>query len=143
MIDYPVTSFPCLKCGATLTRSSRDYEGQPNDGIMCQSYGNYGSTVFDPMDGSYLAFNLCDPCVKRAAKQGRLMITRDKVHITTHKLGIVGSMRVDRPYIPWTPKLASDGDSEGLEFDLEELKRYKDKITFHIPLEQIEAWEKE
>lgn len=141
MIEYPVESFPCLKCGAVLTRVTPDYEGQPNDGIMCQSYGNYGSTVFDPMDGSYLAFNLCDPCVKRAGRQGRIMVTRDKVHVKTHRLGVVGSMRVERPYIPWTSDLAPDGDSKGLEFEVEELEKYKDKITFHVPLERIKEWE--
>lgn len=142
MIEYPIESFPCIKCGATLTRVTSDYEGQPNDGIMCTSYGNYGSTVFDPMDGSYLAFNICDPCVKRAAKQGRLMVTRDKVHVKLNR-SIIGSMRVERPYIAWNPDLAPDGDSEGLEFDLEELERYQDKIQFNIPLEQIKAWEAE
>ncbi len=55
MIDYQTESFPCLKCGGVLTRVSDDYEGQPNDGGMCSSSGNYGSTVYDPMDGSYLA----------------------------------------------------------------------------------------
>jgi hypothetical protein len=143
MIEYPVESFPCLKCGRVLTRVTSDYEGQPNDGIMCSSHGNYGSTVFDPMDGSYLAFNICDPCVKRAARQGRLMVTRDRIHVKTHKLGIIGSMKVERPYIAWTPDLADDGDAKGLEFDIEELERYAGKIQFNIPLEQIKMWENE
>ena len=29
-----------------------------------RTYGHYGSTVFDPMDASYLEIVVCDPCLK-------------------------------------------------------------------------------
>ncbi len=68
------------------------------------------------------------------------MTTRDKVHVRVYGLGIVGSMRVERPYVKWTPDLAPDGDSEGQEFEVEELKQYQDKITLSIPIEEIERY---
>ena len=36
----------------------------PIDGTVFRTYGHYGSTVFDPMDASYLAVVFCDPCLK-------------------------------------------------------------------------------
>lgn len=35
-----------------------------NDGIVCRSYGNYGSTKFDPDSGrEFIQFALCDQCL--------------------------------------------------------------------------------
>jgi hypothetical protein len=36
----------------------------PIDGTAFRTYGHYGSTVFDPMDASYLEIVVCDPCLK-------------------------------------------------------------------------------
>ena len=36
----------------------------PIGGTAFRTYGHYGSTVFDPMDASYLEIVLCDPCLK-------------------------------------------------------------------------------
>lgn len=36
----------------------------PIDGTVFRTYGHYGSTVFDPMDASYLEVVFCDPCLK-------------------------------------------------------------------------------
>lgn len=33
------------------------------------AFGNYGSTMFDPMDGSYLEINICDECLKILKQQ--------------------------------------------------------------------------
>jgi hypothetical protein len=39
--------------------------------LECRAYGNYGSTVYDPMDSrTYLRFNLCDNCVRKLSAQG-------------------------------------------------------------------------
>lgn len=35
----------------------------PMDGLHFQSYGHYGSSVFDPMDGSSLDIAICDECL--------------------------------------------------------------------------------
>jgi hypothetical protein len=43
---------------------------QPDGGIAFYSKGHYGSTIFDPMDGSYLEIVACDECVSKAAAEG-------------------------------------------------------------------------
>lgn len=36
----------------------------PIGGTAFRTYGHYGSTVFDPMDASYLEVVFCDDCLK-------------------------------------------------------------------------------
>ena len=45
-------------------------QAQSNDipisgGLMFQTYGHYGTTVFDPMTGEYLEIVVCDECIKQ------------------------------------------------------------------------------
>lgn len=136
----PAESFPCLVCGKVLTRSSDDYEAQPNDGLMCQASGNYGSTVFDPFDLSLLAFNVCDSCMVKAAEQGRVMVTRYHQPINTDHMQMIGRERVVAVYVPWKPNLPGDGrevfvgvdeieayakrDGVELKFDIDTIKDY-------------------
>jgi len=46
-------------------------------GIRCHSSGNYGSSVFDPINGyaenEYLEFCICDECLKEKAKLVKLI----------------------------------------------------------------------
>lgn len=37
---------------------------QPIGGTVFRTYGHYGSTVFDPIDGSFLDIVICDECLK-------------------------------------------------------------------------------
>lgn len=41
---------------------------QPRGGLCFSTGGHYGSTVFDPMDGSRLEISLCDSCVTAGIK---------------------------------------------------------------------------
>lgn len=34
-----------------------------HDAVVCRTYGNYGSTVFDPMNSDFLEFYICDVCL--------------------------------------------------------------------------------
>jgi hypothetical protein len=43
---------------------------QPVDGLGFHTRGAYGSSYFDPMDGSYLELSICDGCVEEADKKG-------------------------------------------------------------------------
>lgn len=45
---------------------------QPNDGLAFYTQGHYGSTYFDPMDGSYIEICVCDECLESADKAGRV-----------------------------------------------------------------------
>ena len=42
----------------------------PIDGTVFRTYGHYGSSVFDPMDASYLEVVFCDPCLKELMESG-------------------------------------------------------------------------
>lgn len=62
----------CIVCGKTL--DNLDYESRvtgvrvevhPMSGLHFRTYGHYGSTVFDPMTGTYLDVAICDPCVMK------------------------------------------------------------------------------
>lgn len=35
----------------------------PIGGTVFRTYGHYGSTIFDPMDASFLEVVFCDPCL--------------------------------------------------------------------------------
>lgn len=144
-------SFPCIICGCRLERVTSTAEGQPDDGIMCQSHGNYGSTVFDPDDMSFLAFNICDECIVEKAEQGRVMVTRSFISVDVDRMGRVGRARADRPYIPWHKGLPND--DERLELDLyEDLDALiaADRIQLWVPEDQVreqlrknrEEWDK-
>ena len=63
-----VEKHPCIKCEKELSLFDVMH---PNDGVVFRARGNYGSTVFDPMDGSYLEVLICDDClIKHKSKFG-------------------------------------------------------------------------
>jgi hypothetical protein len=41
---------------------------QPMGGLALNSVGHYGSTEFDPMDGTRIEVVVCDPCLIKAEK---------------------------------------------------------------------------
>ncbi len=58
----------CICCEKELQPVTVDEDCyQPFDGLVCETFGNYGSTVFDPIEpeyrGSCLMFFLCDSCL--------------------------------------------------------------------------------
>lgn len=53
----------CFKCDKTLERAFKDEDTQPWGATSFFSHGQYGSTVFDPMDESYLGVYICDECL--------------------------------------------------------------------------------
>lgn len=68
----------CLACGKELdnmeytTRSNgTKVEVHPMSGLHFRTYGHYGSTVFDPMNGTYLDIAICDECVIKNLKDIR------------------------------------------------------------------------
>jgi hypothetical protein len=124
-------SFPCIVCGRKLDRVMDDYEGQPDDGVMCTTEGNYGSTVFDPMDYTVLAFNICDPCLVEAGNKGRVFTYRSWARVVIPHMGVVGRTQCDRPYIPWHKDLAED--NVDVFIDIDELSAYvrSGKVQLH------------
>ncbi len=58
---------PCLLCGRELEPAGHPDahdrpHNQPDGALIFRAYGQYGSAAFDPMDGTFLEINICDPC---------------------------------------------------------------------------------
>ena len=60
----------CVRCEKALQNIQPNIGFQPDDGLAFYTNGHYGSTFFDPMDGSYLEIAVCDPCAKRLSERG-------------------------------------------------------------------------
>lgn len=80
-----INCFCCDKELDNMHYESRNKESyvyvHPMGGLHFQTYGHYGSTVFDPMDGSSLDIAICDECV---------MLRKEKIRgtgNTVEKLG--------------------------------------------------------
>lgn len=59
----------CIVCNAELENWDEIYPEDkptvhPMGGTAFRTYGHYGSSVFDPMDASYLEVVVCDPCLR-------------------------------------------------------------------------------
>lgn len=66
------TKIGCIACGKELdnleytTRSNgTKVEVHPMNGLHFRTYGHYGSTIFDPIDGTYLDIAICDVCIMK------------------------------------------------------------------------------
>ena len=60
----------CIKCDKLLKNyQAGENRFQPDNGVAFLSYGHYGSTYFDPMDGSFLEIAICDECLKEAVEK--------------------------------------------------------------------------
>ena len=68
----------CIKCDKEMDNylGARGY--QPGDGLAFYTQGHYGSTHFDPMDGTSLHIAVCDDCI--AAAEARGIVRREEPH---------------------------------------------------------------
>jgi hypothetical protein len=59
---------PCIIC---QTLPLQDKFTMLHGALECRAYGNYGSTIYDPVDNrTYLRFNLCDNCMETLSAKG-------------------------------------------------------------------------
>ena len=61
-MENEAPTIPCMLCGKDL-RNVWDDITQPSGGVQFTSYGNFGSRVFDPMNGEQLVIHFCDDCL--------------------------------------------------------------------------------
>jgi hypothetical protein len=77
-----VAILPCFICFEPLPPiniEKDDVSDGPAEGTVFISYGNYGSTLFDPMsEHTLLRINVCDKCLKVRARDNLVLID----HIT-------------------------------------------------------------
>lgn len=64
----------CIICAKSIRNLEADDGNHPHGGTAFQSHGHYGSSAFDPMDGTYLEINICDPCLKVGGQNGCVLI---------------------------------------------------------------------
>lgn len=105
-------TIPCFKCEEPMQRAFEGgYELQPDAGLHFDTGGAYGSTVFDPMDGSSLNILICDDCIVEAARKGHVLLDQKTVGIGFNPsfgdeppaVFPAGFHVPDRPPIPWDP----------------------------------------
>lgn len=63
----------CAICGSEV-----EWNGCPGMinnpcATVFNAFGNYGSTMFDPMDSSYLEINICDECLETLKQKRRVL----------------------------------------------------------------------
>ena len=64
----------CIVCKRELESAiGPEARNQPYAGTCFATRGHYGSTYFDPMDGSYLEINVCDPCLEASESAGLVL----------------------------------------------------------------------
>lgn len=121
-------ALPCIVCRKRLLEVQADFtENQAEDGNRFVSRGQYGSTVFDPMDGSHVEVNICDDCLVKAGERGDVLSGKNyrEVHCypdDNHKAPmVVGKEYLDRPLVPWTKGLAGYDDDDVLEVDIDDI----------------------
>lgn len=94
---------PCIICDKVVYKVFEGVENQPYEATNFQSYGQYGSTTWDPFDGSYLEINICDTCMREKAAAGKILVTRSHRPIIAAgtRYLTVGREIVDRPFMIW------------------------------------------
>lgn len=62
----------CVRCDKELVDLEHsEPQLHPIDGLCFSTSGHYGSTYFDPMDGTVLQIVVCDDCVRKLEDEGR------------------------------------------------------------------------
>lgn len=62
----------CISCGREMFNLMEDRGHQPIGGLSFHTYGHYGSSFFDPMDGSAIQIAVCDKCLQSADGKGQV-----------------------------------------------------------------------
>lgn len=100
---------PCLVCNKVLDNVMEDAENQPYEGTSFETHGHYGSTSFDPMNGSLLEINICDECLTQAGKNGKVLWRREAnalVGAPPWPTSIFGwVVNPEAKYVKWNPDL--------------------------------------
>ena len=64
----------CIVCKRHLENFDNGEVNHPKGAVVFSARGNYGSTVFDPMDETYLEVNICDGCLRLAGIDGAVLL---------------------------------------------------------------------
>lgn len=121
----PREAKPCIICGKELENVDVASTNQPSEGLNFYSHGQYGTTVFDPMNGEYLEINICDTCIVEKAKQGLVLHGRDRVPVTIGG-SVIGFARRTWLTVEWNPEMESDEEDIRLD-DWDDFRRTREQ----------------
>jgi hypothetical protein len=66
----------CIKCNCVLNKEIHGGNVDIVDilygGVICRTYGNYGSAEFDPQGSEFYEFYLCDNCLRIGRHSGTI-----------------------------------------------------------------------
>lgn len=130
---------PCLTCGRLLDEVMPGFsENQPNGGVTAMSRGNYGSTVFDPMDGSTIEFILCDPCLVAAGERGSVLTARPSRQVVLEGF-LIGYEELDVPKVEW--RRGSNIHDDDCELHIEDFAPGAEPLPkrFHIDPQALDS----
>lgn len=115
-------ALPCIVCGQALQNVIDDAQNQPNDGLAFTTNGHYGSTVFDPMDGTAIEINVCDDCIRVAGREGRVLWSRQHKPVLCMGM-VVGREEIYGPLVEWNPdqRPSEQPDIQELHVEIEEI----------------------
>lgn len=82
------------------------------DGTYFRTHGNYGSTVFDPMDGSYLDILICNPCLAERARHAAC--GRDRRPVVCEGVQVGWARTPGREAVTFNPEVMGDHDVEDI-----------------------------
>lgn len=131
-------ALPCIVCGKVLFNVLPDYsENQPSKGVSAVIDGQYGSTVFDPMNGELLQVNICDPCLVKAGGLGQVHHGRTSKPVTISYMGVIGYEEVE--YVPVMWRWDLPGFNDTCCIDEEDLDKLPKTIHLRFTVEEIKA----
>lgn len=66
---------PCIVCGKELEDAAPSHPttNQPWEANIFFSYGHYGATAFDEVNGQFLEINVCTECLIENSRRGRIL----------------------------------------------------------------------
>lgn len=74
MLSIMPNPLTCIVCDYQSVEAIKHADNNhPYKATAFTSRGHYGSTFFDPMDGSYIEINVCDECLVKAEAKGQIM----------------------------------------------------------------------
>ena len=129
----------CICCNTPLRNVTDDVDNQPSEGTEFRTFGHYGSTFWDSMDGEEIVINVCDTCLQThtgaIARHKRYVsivvvdpTTQNRVPVT------VGRQWITREMVPYFP---GPEDTDQVTIEPEEIGSLPDSYG---RIEWVQNW---
>lgn len=136
-----IDGLSCFKCLSLLKNAWRDAANQPSEGTCFITYGHYGSTAFDPMDGTYIEINICDPCLREGSENSLVAMGQSSQPVVLSDRSRIGSHKIQREIVEWDhSKSYTDLDDVYVIGDIEDFElalSYGSRFSWNLETDQI------